>query len=157
MDDDPGHAVAEQTRPLIPWAARLLGVVASLVGCGFVIHALASQWDEARGLLTGAEAGWLTLGWVLAAAAMVAIALPWRTAQRLVGPTLSRFDTVVLYFQGELGKYVPGAIWATVGRAELARRRGLTRIDAYAGVMLSLAGLYLACALVAVAALLTGV
>jgi uncharacterized membrane protein YbhN (UPF0104 family) len=88
-------------------------------------------------------------GAALALTGMVAVAAVWRRALRLVGAELAGPEAVALYFQGELAKYVPGGPWAVVGRAELARRRGVAPAAAYAGVALSLAGLYLAAALVA--------
>lgn len=129
--------------------ARWLGLGAAMAGAFFVARALAGHWDAASEALASARPGWLALGAALALAAMVAMAWPWRAAQSLVGPPLSRSGTLTLYFQGEMGKYVPGAVWALVGRAELARRAGLPRGTAYAGVGLSLAALYLACAAVA--------
>ena len=48
------------------------------------------------------------------------------------------------YFTGQLGKYVPGGIWPIVGRAELAVRNGIPRIDAYASTGLSLVTTYAA-------------
>ncbi|MEY2468636.1 MAG: glycosyltransferase 2 family protein, partial [Actinomycetota bacterium] len=83
-------------------------------------------------------------------AAMTLIAARWSQAARLVGANLPTADAVPLYFQGEIGKYLPGAVWAVVGRAELARRAGVARSAAYASVASSLAGLYLAGALGAV-------
>lgn len=109
---------------------RLVGLVASLVAVAFVVGTITDEWDAARHVLVDADPAWLALGWVLALGAMGAMAVAWRPAQRVVegmldpgaASPLGWFDTVTLYFQGELGKYVPGAIWATVGRAELARR-----------------------------------
>jgi uncharacterized membrane protein YbhN (UPF0104 family) len=48
------------------------------------------------------------------------------------------------YFTGQLGKYVPGGIWPIVGRAELAVRNGIPRLDAYASTGLSLVTTYAA-------------
>ena len=81
---------------------------------------------------------------------MTFIAARWSRAATLVGADLPVADAVPLYFQGEIGKYLPGAVWAVVGRAELARRAGVARSAAYASVASSLAGTYLAGALGAV-------
>ena len=58
-------------------------------------------------------------------------------------------DAIPLYFQGEIGKYIPGSVWAVLGRGELARREGLSRSSSYASVVSSLAALYLGGALTA--------
>jgi uncharacterized membrane protein YbhN (UPF0104 family) len=51
------------------------------------------------------------------------------------------------FFVGEAGKYIPGAVWAVLGRGELARREGYQRAIAYSSVALSVMGCYLAAAL----------
>jgi uncharacterized membrane protein YbhN (UPF0104 family) len=122
-------------------------VALAVAGGVFVMRALVHQWGPTRRALEGADARWVAAAAVLAALGMVWVAAMWPGAQALVGPALRRPDGVALYFQGEVAKYVPGGLWAVVGRAELARRRGLAAATAYAGVVLSLAGLYLAAAL----------
>jgi len=122
----------------------------------FVVRAIASESDVIGRVVADADWRWLAAGVLLAAASMVTIAILWRAALRLVGARMDRRSVVAVYFQGELAKYVPGGPWAVVGRAELARRRGLDPAAAYGGVALSLAGLYLATALVAALFLLVG-
>ena len=111
-----------------------------------------------RALLDGIREGSfedLHAGWVVAAAGsaiigMTYIATRWSAAAGLVGGALPKWQAVPLYFQGELGKYLPGAVWAVVGRGELGRRAGMARSAAYASVATSLAGLYLAAGLAVV-------
>ena len=86
----------------------------------------------------------------LAAVGMVAIALPWRRALRLLGGDLPIGQLVARYFVGEIGKYVPGGVWPILGRGELARRHGVRRAAAYGSVALSLVALYLAAMFVVV-------
>jgi glycosyltransferase 2 family protein len=118
--------------------------VVAAAGGAFVATAIAREWRVVRSSLADAEAGWLVAGLALAGAAMVAIAIPWRRALALVGVESNRAATVVWYFLGEIGKYIPGGLWPVVGRAELARRGGLPRAASYASVALSLGALYLA-------------
>lgn len=99
------------------------------------------------------DLGFVLAGGGLACAAMTLIAVRWAEAARLVGGRLPVRTAVPLYFQGEIGKYLPGAVWAVVGRGELATRAGLARPVAYASVATSLAGLYLGGALAAAALL----
>jgi hypothetical protein len=110
----------------------------------FVVRAIAHQWSSVRSSLGHAQPAWLVAGVVVAGLAMLAIALPWRHALRLVGLEAPMTACVCWYFVGEIGKYVPGGIWPVVGRAELARRGGHPRSGAYASVALSLGALYLA-------------
>ena len=103
-----------------------------------------SQWSEVRDEIADAEVGWLVAAVFCAGAAMAWIAACWRRAMALSGPTPGRAHTVAWYFAGEIGKYVPGAVWPILGRGELARRGGIARHRAYPSVGLSLAALYLA-------------
>ncbi len=126
-------------------ALRLAFVAA---GLAFVVRAVWQGVDQ--GSFSDVQWGWLAAGFGAAAVAMTTIAARWSSAVTLVGGDLPVADAVPLYFQGEIGKYLPGAVWAVVGRAELARRAGLARSAAYASVASSLAATYLAGALAAV-------
>jgi uncharacterized membrane protein YbhN (UPF0104 family) len=117
--------------------------VIGVAGGVFVVRAIANQWSEVRSSLSDAEPVWLVLAVVCAALGMLAIALPWKRALRIVGIEAGLAACVTWYFVGEIGKYVPGGIWPVVGRAELARRGGHPRSGAYASVALSLGALYL--------------
>jgi len=132
------------------WAhvSTAIGLGVAILGGVFVVRAITSQWSEVEGVLRNARAAWLVAGVVVAGAAMVAVALPWRRALRLVGIDAHLGHTVIWYFVGEIGKYVPGGFWPVVGRGELARRGGLARAPAYASVALSLGALYLSAMLV---------
>lgn len=130
-----------------------VGIVIAIAGGVFVVRAIASQWTDVRRSIDDANVVWLVAGGALAASTMVAIALPWRRALALLGADVTVRATIVWYFVGEIGKYVPGGIWPVVGRAELARRGGIPRAASYASVALSLGALYLAGMLVAAALL----
>jgi uncharacterized membrane protein YbhN (UPF0104 family) len=138
----------ESRRRGSPTAVTAVGLLLGAVAMVFVTRTLARDWDEITAALDDAEVGWVALGWVLAAVGMIAIAVPWRFALRLVGGDLSAGQVVARYFVGEIGKYVPGGVWPVVGRGELARRGGVRRTEAYGSVALSLATLYLAAMLV---------
>ena len=65
------------------------------------------------------------------------------------GYKVPRPQLVSWYYTGQLGKYVPGGIWAVVGRAEMAVRGGIPRADAYSITGLSMFTTYSAAALCA--------
>ena len=125
-------------------ASALVGAAIAGVCIWFVADRLTSQWSEVRDEIADAEVGWLVAAVLCAGAAMAWIAACWRRAMALSGPTPGRAHTVAWYFAGEIGKYVPGAVWPILGRGELARRGGVARHRAYPSVGLSLAALYLA-------------
>ena len=125
-------------------ASTAVGVLLAGVAIVFVGKQLATSWDEVSDSLAGAQISWIAAAVAAAAAGMTAIAVPWRRALRLLGADLSYPQTLARYYVGELGKYLPGGVWPVVGRGELARRAGVSRVAAYSSVALSLAALYLA-------------
>jgi uncharacterized membrane protein YbhN (UPF0104 family) len=147
------------TRSRTKAASGIVGLLLAGVAFAFVARTLLRDREAIGDALAEAEPEWLVVGFVLAVTGMVAIALPWRRALRLVGGDLPMGQVVARYFVGEIGKYIPGGVWPVLGRGELARRRGVGRGPAYGSVALSLVALYLAAMFVVVAllpALLTG-
>ena len=122
----------------------LVGLVLAAVCLGFVAATLVSQWSEVRDRIADAAPGWLVLAVLCAAAAMTWIAWCWEDALGLLGHRPGRRRVIAWYYSGEIGKYVPGAVWPIVGRGELARRGGVPASRAYPSVALSLATFYLA-------------
>jgi glycosyltransferase 2 family protein len=131
---------------MTPPVRAALGVGIALVCAAFVGNRLADSWPEARHTLASASLGWIVLGVVLAASGMVSVALGWRGVLAFLGHDLPADKVVRMYFAGEIGKYVPGMVWAVVGRGELATRAGVPRRAAYTSVGMSLALWYAAAA-----------
>jgi len=129
----------------------LVGTLLTVVCVVFIVKALSSEWGQVRDDLTRASWWWLAAGLGCAALGMVAVAWVWADALRVVGGDVPRRKVVPWYFVGEIGKYIPGAVWAAVGRGEIARRNGVPAGVSYPSVALSLVGLYLAAALSAAA------
>lgn len=129
-----------------PHIRTALGIAIALVSGAFVAARLAGSWPAARQALASASYGWLVLGVVLAACGMVTVAFGWRAVLLSLGHDVPPRRTVGMYFAGEIGKYVPGMVWAVVGRGELATRNGVPRRVAYTSVAMSLALWYAAAA-----------
>ena len=127
-----------------------IGIVIAVAGGVFVARAIADSYDSSRDALEHADIGWLVAAYPVAFAGMTLVGVPWRQSMRLLGGRPSMRDTLVWYFLGQLGKYVPGTLWPIVGRAELARRGGVDRTSAYGSVVLTLGATYLAAVLVVI-------
>lgn len=154
MSDTPHGTTDGPESPRRRLGARLttiVGIAFALGGLAFVVQRISASWDETSDALAGAQLGWMALAVGLAAAGMTAIAVPWPDVVEVLGARLDRVEAVLLYFVGEIGKYLPGGVWPVVGRGELAHKAGLARTVAYTSVLFSLAVLYLAALLLAAA------
>jgi len=86
----------------------------------FVSRRLGANLDEVSDRLTGASQPKLAVAFLTAAAGMTFIAIGWTDFLRRAGHTASLPTIVAWYYVGEITKYLPGGLWAFVGRGELA-------------------------------------
>ncbi len=128
----------------------MLGIAIGVAGVAFVIKTLVSKWDEVSNAFSQVNAINLALSLLLGLTAMTSIGWIWVTMIIARSHNVRHRNAMSWYFTGQLGKYVPGGIWPIVGRAELAVRNGIPRLDAYASTGLSLVTTY-AAAVVAIA------
>jgi glycosyltransferase 2 family protein len=125
--------VSDLTRS--PWlrAALLIGAV-GLAGYGLV-----SQWPQVHAALGQLD------GWDVAGAAVSAIAglgcmmLAWRALLADLGSRLPLPAAIRVMFVGQLGKYVPGAVWAVAAQVELARDYAVPRRRSATASLVSMA------------------
>jgi glycosyltransferase 2 family protein len=137
-------------------AAHALGAIIGILGLVFVVRELARNREEVTAAASGADPLILAAALLVGLASMTTIGLAWRRCLEVLGVERPVLDTLRRYFVGQLGKYVPGGIWPVVGRAEMARRAGISATAAYGSTLLSLGVTYLAAVLTAAAALLAG-
>ena len=106
-----------------PWLRAALLVLAA----GLAVYGLASQWTQVQDALAKLD------GWDVAGAAASAIAglgcmmLAWRALLADLGSPLPVPAAIRVMFVGQLGKYVPGAVWAVAAQVELARDYAVPR------------------------------
>lgn len=119
-------------------------MLVGVAGIAFVVRTIVNSWSDVTDAYAQLDAPGLAVSVVLGLAAMTWIGVLWI---RMLSPTDSaQPDTRVAlswYFVGQLGKYVPGAIWPIVGRAELATRAGIPRGNAYGATGRSMLTTYL--------------
>jgi glycosyltransferase 2 family protein len=100
-----------------PWVRAAL----LLVALGFAVWGLVSKWPQVHSALT--ELAWYDV----AGAALAVIAalgfqmLAWRALLADLGSPLPLAAAVRVNFLGQLGKYLPGALWAMAGQVSLAQ------------------------------------
>lgn len=101
-------------------AAQLL-LAAGLI---FVALRLRSIWHDSHISLDRVGWGWLAASLVVAMGAVVASGFVWLEILRLMGAS-PRPAWAATFFQGQLGKYVPGSVWQYASRGALASSRGI--------------------------------
>ena len=129
-----------------PWRslASLLGVAIGVAGVLFVARTVLTRWDEVSDAFSQFDPLTLVASLALALGGLTIIGSTWARILRSRGPVFTTSRALSWYFTGQLGKYVPGGIWAIVGRAEMAVRAGVPRPDAYASTGVSMTTTYLA-------------
>jgi hypothetical protein len=125
----------------------LLGV---LVAAGIT---LARYWDSVQATI--AEMSWTTIA---PSAALVAVGIAcgtmsWQVLVDDLGEPIGAGRGAQIFLVGQLGKYLPGSVWAYVLQLELGRRAGLARARVFAATVFSLAVAMVAALVVGVLAL----
>lgn len=112
------------------WAA--LAVVA-----GFAVREIIVHWAEFRDTLGGI--GWASsvasLGVLIVSVAVSAYG--WQSVVDGLGEPVGYRRGARICLVGQLGKYVPGSLWAYLVQMELARRAGLSRARVFTGSLIS--------------------
>ncbi|WP_433176014.1 lysylphosphatidylglycerol synthase transmembrane domain-containing protein [Actinoallomurus sp. CA-150999] len=120
-------------------ASRLARIALVVVALGFCGYGLFSQWDDTRRAVT-------QLSWPYVGAALLAGVLglgtwmlAWRRLLSGLGSPLPLRAAVRVYFVSQLGKYIPGSVWALVAQMELAKEHHVPRERGASAGVLSMA------------------
>jgi glycosyltransferase 2 family protein len=125
--------VRELTRN--PWLrAGLLAVAA-----GLAVYGLASRWPEVHDAL--AQLAWYDVAGAAACviAGLGCMLLAWRALLAGLGSPLPLPAAIRVMSIGQLGKYVPGAVWALAAQVELARDYDVPRRRSTAASLVAMA------------------
>jgi hypothetical protein len=127
-------------------------LLAVIVGAGYY---LVTRWDEV----------WATLSavpWYSAVLSLVAVVLgilagtaAWQQVVDDLGKPIGRIRGSQIYLVSQLGKYVPGAVWAYVLQMELGKKAGLSRARMFVGSLVQVGVAVVASLLVGLLALPT--
>jgi len=94
---------------------------------GVVAVAAAREWDEVSETVSHLSPVALLLSLLLALVGLFASSLTFRRLLAELGSVVRRRVGARIYLVGQLGKYIPGSVWAFVIQMELARRAGVPR------------------------------
>ncbi|MCO6004838.1 flippase-like domain-containing protein [Actinoallomurus purpureus] len=120
-------------------ASRLARVALVVAALGFCGYGLFARWDDTRHAVT--ELSWPYVGAALAAGVLGlgAWMLAWRRLLAGLGSPLPLRAAVRVYFVSQLGKYIPGSVWALVAQMELAKEHRVPRERGASAGVLSMA------------------
>jgi glycosyltransferase 2 family protein len=122
-----------------PSAGSLLRVaflVAAALGIGVALHRL---WPEVSAALASASWGAIVLRTGLALVFQLTALAAWRTTLTELGSPVPLASAVHIYLVSQLGKYVPGSIWAGVAMVRLGQDVSIPRSRTAYSFVLSLA------------------
>ena len=109
------------------------------IALGFACYGLASQWPQVRAAL-GQLSVYDVIGAVLAVvAALGCMMLAWRALLTDLGSPLPQPAAIRVMFLGQLGKYVPGAVWAVAAQVSLAQDYQVPKKRSGAASLISMA------------------
>ncbi|WP_344855431.1 lysylphosphatidylglycerol synthase transmembrane domain-containing protein [Planomonospora alba] len=117
---------------------RLVRVAFLVAALGFGAWAVASQWDEVR-------AGFARLSWPALLVSLVTVVaalgggmMTWRALLADLGSPLPLRPAAKVFFVGQLGKYIPGAVWPVLAQMEMGRALGVPRTRSAAAFFLTM-------------------
>lgn len=138
MEGAPGTPTGP-ARWSVPGSRFLLRASFLVVVAAFGVYFVVGRWDELV-----RSAGRFSLWLAAPAAAVAAVALlfnaqTYRTILADLGSPLSYRVTARLFFISQLGKYIPGSVWAVVALVGMSREHKVSRTTAAASGLLALA------------------
>lgn len=133
-----------------------MGAAIGLVGLAFVIRLVLNERETLATLVSDGNPMWFLLALVAGLLGMSGIGLTWGAIVADLDRPIPAVPALRAYFVGQLGKYVPGGVWAVMGRGEWATREGVPRGSAYVSTLLSMVTAYLAASAVTLVCLLVG-
>ncbi|GAA1734719.1 lysylphosphatidylglycerol synthase domain-containing protein [Nonomuraea bangladeshensis] len=129
-----GEVVVRRRRPR--GARGLIRVAFLLVALGFGGWAVAREWDGVVAGFARLSAPALAGSLVAVVAALLGAMLTWRTLLADLGSPLPLSPAAKVFFVGQLGKYIPGALWPVLAQMEMGRDLGVPRARSAAAFFL---------------------
>ncbi|MFC5754448.1 lysylphosphatidylglycerol synthase transmembrane domain-containing protein [Actinomadura rugatobispora] len=118
---------------------RVLRVLLVLLALGFCAYSLVSQWDDT--VRAFEQMSWPTLlgAFATGLAGLFAWMLGWRTYLAGLGSPLPVRATFRISNISQLGKYVPGKVWALVTQIEMTREHKVPALRSFSSTLLAVA------------------
>ena len=137
---------AQRRRTMLVNVIRWVLIALVLVAAGWQLWA---NWEQV--MLTVTDLQWprVTLAFVAAVAGVAFATMSWIVLVDDLGTPIGVGRGAQIFLVGQLGKYLPGSVWAYVLQIELGHKAGLARARTFAATIFNLA-------VILVAALIAG-
>lgn len=114
-----------------------LRVAVTVLLLGAVGYALVSQWADVEDTVRSIPPQSLVMALGAALLGICANVLAGRDVLRGLGQPVGTVEASRFFLVGQLGKYLPGSVWAFVLQMELAKRAGVPRAIGFAGSLIA--------------------
>jgi uncharacterized membrane protein YbhN (UPF0104 family) len=101
-----------------------------------IVYAVVRLWPDVRATLLRLNGWTLTGSFVAALAAIAANVKAWQAVLRELDHDVPTVAAGQIYLVGQLGKYLPGSVWAFVLQVELSLRAGIPRARSFAASLM---------------------
>ncbi len=135
-------APATRARLLAAGRSVLLFVVLLATG-----HALLDHWGEVSRTIGGMSMAYLVPAILVLPLAIMSSTMSWQVMLDEIGEPVGVLRGGQIFLVGQLGKYLPGSVWAYLLQVELGRRAGLARARVFAATLMSIVVLLVAAVL----------
>ena len=136
-----GRGSTADGAPVARAGSGALAVVRVAVAIGLfaaVVVVAVREWHDVSGTIEKISPEALVGATALALVGLGASALTWRCCLRELGATVTVPEALKIYLVGQLGKYMPGSLWALVVQMELARRASVRRTQSLGAGMVAI-------------------
>ncbi|GLZ03903.1 membrane protein [Actinomadura sp. NBRC 104412] len=118
---------------------RGLRVLLVLLALGFCVYSVAAQWEETVRAFRALSWATLVGAFAVACAGSFVWMLGWRAFLAGLGSPLPVRATFRISAISQLGKYVPGKVWALLTQIEMTREYKVPRLRSFSSQMLAIA------------------
>lgn len=128
---------ADATTGIRANSVRSLRALCGISLFGTVLVVTARQWHKVSETVAEIGAGAIATALVLALLGLGASVLTWQRSLQELGARTSMPVAMKIYLVGQLGKYIPGTVWALVVQMEIARAAAVRRTEAFGAGLVS--------------------
>ncbi|HEX5121303.1 MAG TPA: lysylphosphatidylglycerol synthase domain-containing protein [Pseudonocardiaceae bacterium] len=120
---------------MVSWLRRLLLTAVLGAACWY----LAGRWDQVARTLRSLSPAHTVASQLAVFTAMVVATYGWQVVVDALGEPVGGLRGGQVYLVGQLGKYLPGSVWAYLLQAELGHRAGMARARVFTASLVQLA------------------